>query len=63
MKTNKFIQHVVFDHYEKLRWYFISTETGNMFFISLNIFDIKYLKYGIYFLIPPLKKSHIKLNW
>lgn len=63
MKKIKFIQHVVFDHYEKLRWYFISTETDNMFMISLNINDIKYLKYGFYLLLPPFKKSHIKKHW
>lgn len=57
------IQHVVFDYYKNLRWFFVSTETNKKFFISLNPFDLKCLKYGIYILIPPFKKSHIKNSW
>ncbi len=60
------IKHVVFHHYEKLRWYFIDTqnpEEGAHLFLSINPFDIKYLLNGIYLLIPPLNKNHIKGNW
>ena len=57
------IKHVVFHHYEKLRWYFIDTIDKRMYFLSINPFDIKYLLNGIYILIPPLNKNHIKGNW
>lgn len=61
----KFIQikHVVFSHYEKLRWYFMDTKTKKLYFLSVNPLDIKYLFYGIYVLIPPFTKRHIKGNW
>ena len=62
----KGIRHVVYSHREGLRWYFIDTmkpNEGPSYFLSLNPKDIKYLIYGgIYFLIPPLKKTHIKWN-
>lgn len=58
-----FIRHVVFSHRKSLRWYFKSTELKGMFVISLYPWDIRLLKYGLYLLIPPLKKSHIKGNW
>lgn len=57
------IKHVVFSHYEKLRWYFIDTKDKKLYFISLNIKDIKYLIYGINILIPPFNKNHIKGIW
>lgn len=57
--SNKFVQHVVFVIRKGLRWYFISTETGKYYMISLYPTDIKYLFTGIYFLIPPFKASHI----
>lgn len=56
------IRHVVFSHYDKLRWYFIDTYTRKYYFLSLNIKDIKYLFYGINILLPPLTKNHIKWN-
>lgn len=57
------IRHVVFNRREGLRWFFLDTETKHEYFLSLNPKDIKYLKYGINFLIPPLNKNHIKGNW
>jgi hypothetical protein len=54
------IRHVVYSHYDKLRWYFIDTYTRKYYFLSLNIKDIKYLLYGINILIPPLTKNHIR---
>ena len=60
------IRHVVFSKRERLRWYFVDTqhpEKGPHLFLSLNPFDIKYLLNGIYILIPPLNKNHIKGNW
>ena len=57
------LRHVVYSHRKGLRWYFIDTqrpEKGAYLFLSLNIFDIKHLKCGIYFLCPPLTKNHIK---
>ena len=60
------IKHVVFSHYEKLRWYFIDTrnpESNTYYFLSLNPFDIKYLFNGIHILLPPFTKKHIKGNW
>lgn len=61
----KFIQikHVVFSHYEKLRWYFIDTKTKRMYFLSINPLDIKYLISGIFILVPPFSKQHIKGIW
>ena len=35
----------------------------NMWELGLNPKDIKYLKYGINFLIPPFNKNHIKGVW
>ena len=57
------LRHVVFSHYEKLRWYFTDTETRRLYFLSINPFDVRYLVNGIFFLIPPLSKHHIKGNW
>lgn len=61
------IKHVVYSHRDGLRWYFIDTERPNIgpsYFISLNPKDIKYLLIGgLYLLLPPLKKSHIKGYW
>jgi hypothetical protein len=57
------IRHVVFDRREGLRWYFIDTETKREYFLSLNPKDIKYLMYGVNFLLPPLNKKHIKGTW
>lgn len=57
------IRHVVYSHRKGLRWYFKSTKSKNMFIISLYPKDIKLLKFGFYFLIPPLKVTHIKGNW
>lgn len=55
------ICHVVFSRYENFRWYFIDTKTGKeSYFLSINPFDIKYLINGIYILIPPFTKNHIK---
>ena len=54
------IKHVVFSHYNCLRWYFIDIMTKKYYFLSLNIKDIKYLLNGINILIPPLTKNHIK---
>lgn len=54
---------VVFDKREGLRFFFISTLDKKRYFLSLNIKDIIYLFYGIYVLIPPLKKSHIRVNF
>ena len=61
----KFIQikHVVFSHYENLRWYFIETKTKRMYFLSINPLDIKYLINGIFILVPPFSKKHIKGIW
>lgn len=62
--NRKRVKHVVFSRYEKLRWWFIDTkhpEQGERYFISLRFSDIKYLFLnGLYLLIPPFKKSHIK---
>lgn len=63
MDMKNFIRHVVFSHRKGLRWYFKSTDLKGMFVISLYPWDIRLLKYGLYLLIPPLKKSHIKGNW
>lgn len=57
------IKHVVFSHYKKLRWYFISTLDKKLYYISINPFDIINLAYGIFILIPPLTNKHIKGNW
>lgn len=54
------VKHVVFDKYEHFRWYFIDTLTRKRYFISINPFDIKYIVNGLYILIPPLTKNHIK---
>lgn len=57
------LRHVVYSHQKGLRWYFIDTqrpEKGAYLFLSLNPFDVKYLKYGIHFLCSPLTKNHIK---
>ena len=57
------LRHVVFSHRKGLRWYFIDTqrpEKGAYLFLSLNIFDIKYLFNGIHILCLPMKKEHIK---
>ena len=57
------LRHVVYSHRKGLRWYFIDTqqpEKGAYLFLSLNIFDVKYLKYGVHFLCPPLTKNQIK---
>lgn len=63
MKAKR-IKHVVFSRYEKLRWWFIDTEhpeEGEKYLISLRLSDFKYLLInGLYLLIPPLKKCHIK---
>lgn len=56
---SKFIQHVVYTHRDKLRWYFISTENKKIYFISLNIKDIKYLFNGIHLLVPPFSIKHL----
>lgn len=57
------IRHVVYDHREGLRWYFVDTQTKRLYFLSLNPMDIKYLLYGVNILVPPLSKNHIKGNW
>lgn len=57
------IRHVVYDHREGLRWYFVDTQTKILYFLSLNPMDIKYLLYGVNILVPPLSKNHIKGNW
>ena len=57
------IRHVVYDHREGLRWYFVDTQTKIQYFLSLNPMDIKYLRYGVNILMPPLSKKHIKGNW
>ena len=57
------IRHVVFSHYEKLRWHFIDTKTKRIYFLSINPLDIKYLFYGINILLPPFSVKHIKGNW
>lgn len=57
------VRHVVFDRREGLRWLFVDTETKKEYFLSLYPSDVKYLLYGINFLIPPLNKKHIKGTW
>lgn len=57
------IRHVVFNHYEKLRWYFVDTKTHKLYFLSINPLDIKYLQNGINILIPPLSRNQIKGIW
>lgn len=58
------IRHVVYSHRDGLRWYFMDTYTKNMYFLSLNPLDIKYLILGgIHILIPPISVKHIKGNW
>lgn len=58
------IRHVVFSKRERLRWYFVDTQTKREYFLSLNPRDVKYLIYGgINILLPPFKKSHIKGEW
>ena len=63
----KRIKHVVYSHRDGLRWYFIDTERphiGPSYFISLNPKDIKYLFInGLYLLLPPFRKTHIKGYW
>lgn len=57
------LRYVVYSHRKGLRWYFIDTqrpEKGAYLFLSLNPLDIKYLRYGVHFLCPPLTKNHIK---
>lgn len=56
-------KHVVYSHRDKLRWYFIDTQDHEYYFLSLNPLDIKYLFYGIFILIPPFCKKHIKGYW
>lgn len=58
-----FIRHVVFSYRKGLRWYFKSTELKGMYIISLYPCDIKFLRYGLYLLLPPFKQTHIKGNW
>lgn len=58
-----FIRHVVFSHRKGLRWYFKLTELKGIFIISLYPWDIRLLKYGLYLLILPFKKSRIKGSW
>lgn len=58
-----FVRHVVYSHRKGLRWYFKSTELKGMFVISLYPWDIRLLRYGLYLLILPFKKSCIKGNW
>lgn len=58
-----FVRHVVYSHREGLRWYFKSTELKGMFIISLYPSDIRLLNKGLYLLLPPFKKEHIKGNW
>lgn len=58
-----FIQHVVYSHRERLRWYFKSTERKDTFVISLYPWDIRLLNKGLCLLLPPFKKEHIKGNW
>ena len=57
------VRHVVFDRREGLRWFFVDTETKKEYVLSLYASDVKYLLYGINFLIPPLNKKHIKGTW
>ena len=59
------IKHVVYSHRDGLRWWFIDTQTQKLtYFLSLYPSDIKYLIFGgIYFLIPPFNKKHIKGKW
>ena len=57
------VRHVVFDRREGLRLFFVDTETKKEYFLSLYPSDVKYLLYGINFLIPPLNKKHIKGTW
>lgn len=57
------IRHVVYDHREGLRWYFVDTQTKRLYFLSLNPMDIRYLLYGVNILVPPFIKNHIKGNW
>lgn len=61
----KFVQikHVVFSHYKNLRWYFIDTYDKKLYFISINLLDCVYLRYGIFFLFPPISIKDIKGNW
>ena len=57
------IRHVVYSHREGLRWWFIDTQTGRKYFLSLNPLDIKYLVNGVNMLIPPFSINHIKGTW
>lgn len=57
------IRHVVYSHRDGLRWYFLDTMTQRKYLLSLNLSDIKYLKYGVNILVPPFSKNHIKGNW
>lgn len=57
------IRHVVYSHRDGLRWYFVDTMTQRKYLLSLNLSDIKYLKYGVNILVPPFSKNHIKGNW
>ena len=57
------LRHVVFSHYENLRWYFIDTKTHKLYFLSINPLDVKYLVNGIFILVPPFSKKHIKGIW
>ena len=63
----KRLKRVVYSHREGLRWYFIDTENpdkGPAYFLSLNPKDIKYLILGgVYLLMPPTNKKHIKGTW
>ena len=57
------IRHVVYSHREGLRWWFIDTQTGREYFLSLNPLDIKYLLNGVNVLIPPLTTKHIRIHF
>jgi hypothetical protein len=61
------IRHVIYSHREGLRWYFMDTTKPDkppQYFLSLDVRDIKYLILGgIYILLPPMKKNHIKGCW